>query len=175
MSRLTNREKTLATIVGAAVAILLNLFLLNFFFRNQRQLSTEMADAAAELEGKKILLAEKAIWEQRDAWLQEKLPKLANEGSGGVQLLDQVKEVAKKHSVLIENPAIGTPDRRAHVLAVTVNIETKSPWPGLIAFLRDLQGPEQFVVLETARIQKDTGDATQMRGRFRIGKWFAPR
>ena len=163
----------MATVVGIVAALLLNIFLLNFFLRNQRKLSTELADAAAELEAKKILLAEKAIWEQRDSWLQQKLPTLANEGSGGVQLLDQVKEIAKNHTVLIENPAIGTPDRRAQVLAVTVNIETKSAWPALIAFLRDLQGPEQFVVFETARIQKDTGDATQMRGRFRIGKWFA--
>jgi len=175
MNQLTRREKVLATIVAIAFGVVLNLVLLNFFLKNHRRLRDDLANRAAELEAKKILLTEKAMWEERDNWLQSKLPKLTNEGSAGVQLLDQVKEVAKKHTVLIENPAIGTPDRRPHATAVTVNIETKSVWAGMIAFLRDTQEPDKFILFETVNIQKDSGDATQMRGRFRVARWFAPK
>ena len=175
MNQLTPREKVLATIVGVAVGLVLNLILINFFLKNNRRLHEDLAGKTADLATKKILLAEKAMWEERDHWLQSKLPKLTNEGGAGVQLLDQVKELAKKHTVLVENPAIGSPDRRPQAIAVSVNIETKSAWPALIAFLRDLQGPEQFVVFESANIQKDSGDATQMRGRFRVARWFAPK
>jgi hypothetical protein len=175
MNQLSSREKTLATLVGLIVGIVLNLLLMNFFIKTHRSLRAELASKTSELAAKKILLAEKTMWEQRDAWIQSKLPKLTNEGSVGVQLLDQVKELAKKHTVLVENPAIGTVDRRGQSMAVTVNIETKSPWRELGAFLRDIQGPEQFVVLESVKIQKDSSDATQMRGWFRIAKWFAPK
>jgi len=173
MTQLSSREKTLATVVGLIVTIVVNVVLVNFFLKTNGRLTLDLASKTNELEAKKVLLAEKTIWEQRDVWLQSKLPKLTNEGSVGVQLLDQVKELAKKDTVLIENPAIGTVDRRTQAMAVTVNIETKSPWRELGAFLRDLQGPEQFIVLERVNIQKDASDATQMRGQLRIGKWFA--
>ncbi|HEX5177445.1 MAG TPA: hypothetical protein VFV83_10470, partial [Chthoniobacteraceae bacterium] len=102
-SQLSQREKVLATIVAVAFAIVLNIVLFSFFIRNQRRLRVELAGKASDLEAKKILLAEKDLWEQRDAWLQGKMPKLTNESGAGVQLLDSVKEIAKKHTVLIES------------------------------------------------------------------------
>jgi hypothetical protein len=175
MSRLSQREKVLATIVTVAFAIVLNLVLFSFFVRNQRRLRVDLASKAADLEAKKILLAEKDLWEQRDAWLQGKMPKLTNESGAGVQLLDSIKETAKKHTVLIESQGLGNPEKRPHAFVVSVNVETKSPWPGLVAFLRDLQTPEQFIVFERANIQKDPADPTQMRGQLKIAKWFAPK
>ena len=175
MNQLSRREKVLALLVGATFAIVLNLVLINFFVKNQRRLRDELASKGADLQAKKILLAEKELWEQRDNWLQGKLPKLTNESGVGVQLLDQVKEVAKKHTVLVENPQLGSLEKRTHATVMTVNVETKSPWAGTVAFLRDLQTPENFIVFERANIQKDPSDPTQMRGQLKIAKWFAPR
>lgn len=175
MNQLSRREKVLATIVAVTFAIVLNLVLINFFIKNQRRLRNEFAAKNMDLQAKKILLAERDLWEQRDTWLQSKLPKLTNESGVGVQLLDQIKEIGKKHTVLIETPTLGTPEKRTQVTAVTVTVETKSPWPGMVAFLRDLQTPEQFIVFERANIQKDPTDPTQMRGQLKIAKWFAPK
>ena len=44
----------------------------------------------------------------------------------------------------------------------------------LIAFLHDLQAPGQFVALETANLKIDATDPTQLRGRFKIARWYAP-
>jgi hypothetical protein len=175
MSQLSQREKVLATMVALVFGIILNLVLFNFFIRNQRRLQSELITKNADLQAKKILLAEKDLWEQRDAWLQAKMPKLTNESGVGVQLLDSVKEVAKKYTVLVENPALGTAEKRAHATVVSVTVETKSPWPEMVKFLRDLQTPEQFIVFERANIQKDPSDPTQMRGQLKIAKWFAPK
>ena len=59
--------------------------------------------------------------------------------------------------------------------AVSVTLDTKSTWKALIQFLHGLQGPDQFIVLDSAELKVDTTDQTQMRGKFRISKWFAPK
>jgi hypothetical protein len=175
MSQLSQREKVLAAIVAVAFGLVLNVVLFSFFIRNQRRLRDDFASKEADLQAKRILLAEKDLWEQRDAWLQAKMPKLTNESGTGVQLLDSVKEIGQKHTVLVENARLGDPEKRTHATVVSVNVETKSPWPGTVKFLRDLQAPEQFIVLERANIQKDPADPTQMRGQLKIAKWFAPK
>lgn len=167
------REKRLAIIVGGIVALMVNYWLIEFFIKNQRQLRADFTRKTQELALKRTLFEEKAKWEQRDAWVRSKQPRLTNEASAGVALLDEVKETAKKTNVLVEAPSIGTPEKRAQMTAVTVNIETKGSWESLCGFLREMQGPERFIVFETANIQVDSTDKTQMRGKFRVAKWFA--
>ena len=106
-------------------------------------------------------------------WLVAHQPKIENEATAGVQLLNQVQELAKKFGVTIEQPAIGNPERQPRYTSVAVTVDTKSPWKALHDFLGAVQGPEQFVVLESSRLNVDPSDQTQMRGHFRIAKWFA--
>lgn len=178
---LTRRERVLGLIVGVTVAILLNLFLFSYFTKNRLRLVRDYGAKQADLNAKKILLAEKDIWAQRDAWLQSKLPKLVNETRAGVDLLNEIEALAKKHTITPEGATIGTPDNKrpgggAGLMKVpsTVSFGTKSSWPSLVAFLRDMQGPEKFIVFENATIEVDKSDKTQMHGQFRVAKWFAP-
>ena len=92
----------------------------------------------------------------------------------GSTLLDQVKQVAGKHNVLVENPAIGTSDATPEHQAVFASFEIKSPWPPLLHFLYDIQQPESFVVFESITLNIDSADPTQMRGKMKLARWFAP-
>lgn len=175
MSQMSARERTLVTIVSVIVVVLVNLLLFRFFFSHRARLGAELISRQSELEALQALFSEKQLWEQRGAWLEANQPKLVQEGAAGVQLLDTVKALAQKHSILLENPVIGNPDRRPHCTSVLVSIETKSPWPALVAFLHELQKPEEFMVFEWANVQKDSADQTQMRGKFKVAKWYAPK
>ncbi len=172
---MTAREKKLSIAVGAVVAVIASYLVIEFFFKNQHRLRDQFALKTTELRAKSILVQDKDLWEKRDAWAQAKQPKLINESGAGVALLDQVKEVAKRNTVLLEAPAIGTPERKPLYTSVSVNIETKSSKEALSAFLREMQGPEQFIVFETANIQVDSADKKEMHGKFRVAKWFAPK
>jgi hypothetical protein len=173
---MTQREKILVGIVGTVVALLLNLFLISFFMKNQRQLRQDLENKKVQMDGMKQLLADRDVWAKRDAALRASQPKLENQATAGVQLLDHVRDVAKKHSVRImpETLTIGTPERRPQCVAVPINIETTSTWKALINFLLDLQGENKFIVLESANFRKDTADQTLMNAKFRIAKWYAP-
>jgi hypothetical protein len=174
MKEMTPREKMLGALVAGVVFVLLNIVLLSSFLKKQAQSRIDLAGKIEEWKTTQVLLSERELWLKRDDWLQKKQQKLANEGSAGVELLDFTKDIAKKNEVILENPAIGTLDKSPFHRAVPVNIETKSPGPALIHFLQTMQQPEQFIVFETANIAIDPSDASMMRGKFRIARWYAP-
>ena len=171
---LSSRERFLASLVGGAFALLLTLALLSAFSKKQSLLRSQLADRRSELAAIQTLLGERGVWEKRDAWLSEKQPKLLNESSAGVSLLDAVRELARAHEVTLENPVIGQPGKTQWARSVSVNVETRSSWDSLIAFLQAAQKPDAFIIFESANLQIDAGDASQMRGRFRIARWYAP-
>jgi hypothetical protein len=176
MSRkLTQREKVLSFLVGGTVLLLVNVFVIQYFFSTLSQQQRDFSKRQAELKAMQILLRDTAKWQQLDTEIRSRQPKLDNEARAGSNLLTEVQDLAKKNTVLVEQPVIANPERKTDYTAVTVNIETKSTWKALIQFLHSLQGPDQFLVLDSAELKVDPTDQTQMRGKFRISKWFAPK
>lgn len=174
MKRLTPRERKLALGVGVVAAIFLNVYIIDYFTTRHAQLRKDIAARTKQLENIRTLTAERAVWEQRSTWLDTTRPKTENPTLAGVELLEQVRALAKAHQVQITNPNPRETRAEGDYVSVSLNIETKSSWKSLIGFLGALQAPDKFIVLETANLKVDTADQTQMHGRFRIAKWFAP-
>jgi hypothetical protein len=172
---LSNREKWLAIGVGAVLFVFANVFLFQRFSQQGARLRADIAAKTKQLQHMQSLTEELAFSEQRESWLQAKQPKLTNPDTAGVQLLNQIKDLARQHEVLLENPAIRLPERQPEYVAISVEVETKSSWKPLIAFLHDLQNPEKFIAVESANLKIDDSDQTKMRGRFKIARWYAPR
>ncbi len=171
---LSSREKVLAGIVIGAAFLVLNLVLGKSFFTHQAELRSEIATRDGELKTMQSLLAERDLWTKREAWLTAKQPHLTDENSAGVDLLQQIEKSAKAQNVTLENKSFGSTSRTQWYRAVSVNLETKCAWTALIPFLNVIQQPDQFIVLENVDIAVDSTDQTQMRGKFRIARWFAP-
>ena len=171
--RLNRRERLLSGIVGAVLFLLVNWII---WHKLLGALSDARADVAARKETRKVqevFIRERALWEKRAQWLQAHQPALKGPGEAST-LLDQIKQVGGKHNVLIENPAIGTSDATPERQAVFASFEVKSPWPPLVRFLYDVQQPESFVVFESITLNIDPADPTQMRGKMKLARWFAP-
>lgn len=171
---MTKREKVLASLVGGVVAVLLNIFLISFFTKNHRALKEDLARKESHLKGLHTLIADRALWEHRAAWVAANQPKLEDPGSAAVKLMDEVRDLAKRNEVLIETPVIGSPSKKEYYTSVPVTVETKSTWKALVNFLAELQAPEKFIVLESANLKVNAADKTQMQAQLRIAKWYAP-
>jgi len=174
MKALTRSEKTLSLVVGSLAFLLFNLLLGSFFLNQNARLHADFIAKSDELKKLQVLYSERDRWGKREGWLQKKQPKLENENRAGVELLDQVKQIAKSNEVLLDNPGLGVLDKKPFYKSVPVNIETKSSWPQLIAFLRSIQQPDQFLVLEKANVQIDSGDPSAIRGKFTVSRWYLP-
>jgi hypothetical protein len=171
--RMNQRERTMTLVISAILFLLINLFLwrlvLGSIGNSRRELAARKSTRAEQV----VYMRERELWAKREQWLEKTQPSLkgAEEASN---LLDQVKQVAGKYSVLIENPAIGSGETTPTHQTVFASIETTSHWPDLVHFLYDVQQPDAFMVFETVNLVVDNNDATMMRGKFKIARWFAP-
>jgi hypothetical protein len=172
--RMNRRERLLSLAVAGLIFLLLNLFI---WSRLLGAISIARADLATRQANRKeqaIFMKERALWKKRDDWLRQHQPLLKNAGEAQTGLLDELKQAASKHDILIENPAIGSGETTPNHQTVFASIETKSPWPPLVHFLYDVQQPQSFIVFETVNLMIDSSDPTMMRGKFKIARWFAP-
>ncbi len=172
---LSTREKTLSILVGTVAFLLVTFFVTDYFLKSKARLTADLVAKARQVKAMQMRSADKAVWEQRAAWLAEKQPKTGDEKRAGVQLQEQIKELAKKNSVLLENPIIPEPASKPYYTAIGYNIQTKSTWKELIAFLGELQTPEQFIAFDFVKLTIDAADPTKMHGEFKIARWYAPK
>ena len=171
--RMNKRERILAAIVAGGVFLLLNLYVWGKLLDSLEQARVDLETRRNTRKVQELYIKERALWEKRAQWLKEHQPVLKGPGEAST-LLDQIKQIAGKHNVLIENPAIGTSDSTPDRQSVFASVEVKSPWPPLVRFLYELQQPESFIVFESVTLNIDPADPTMMRGKFKIARWFAP-
>jgi hypothetical protein len=171
--RMNQREQMMTLVIAAILFLLINIFawrwLLGGISNSRRELATRKNTRAEQV----VYMREKDLWAKRNEWIQKTQPTLkgAEETSN---LLEQLKQIAGKYNVLIENPAIGSGETTPTHQAVFASIETSSHWPDLVHFLYDVQQPDAFIVFESVNLAVDNNDQTMMRGKFKIAKWFAP-
>jgi hypothetical protein len=171
--RMNPRERVLSWIIAGSMLVLVNVFILSWIFGAVGRARNELAARKATLAEQALYMKERDLWIKRDEWIRQHQPALKNPAEASA-LLDQLKEVAGKHNVLIENPAIGSGETTPYHQTVFASIETKSPWPPLVHFLYEVQQPDAFIVFETANVAIDGSDPTMMRSKFKIARWFAP-
>ena len=174
LQRMNRRELVLSAIVGGALFLLLNWIVWSWLMGTLTSARTELAARKAARQQQTVFLKERRMWEKREAWLKKQQPTLTGPGEAST-LLEQVKQIAGKHNVLIENPNLGGVEAQPTHQSTSVSIETKSPWQPLVRFLHDVQQPESFVVFENVNLQIDSSDPTMMRGKFKIARWYAPK
>lgn len=171
--RMSQRERLMTLVVGGILFLLINLFVWRMVLGSIGNSRRELADRKLTRAEQVVYMKEKDLWAKREQWLEKTQPSMkgAEEASN---LLDQLKQVAGKYNVLVENPAIGAGENTPTHQTVFASIETSSHWPDLVHFLYDVQQPDAFVVFESVNLSVDNNDATMMRGKLRAARWFAP-
>jgi hypothetical protein len=171
--RMNPRERVLSWIVAGTIFVLVNLWMLSRILGALSGAQNEAATSRAKLAEQALYMKERELWTKREEWIRKHQPVLTNPAEASA-LLDQLREVAGKYNILIENPAIGAGETTPYHQTVFASIETKSPWPPLVHFLYDVQRPDAFIVFENVNLAIDGSDPTMMRGKFKIARWFAP-
>jgi hypothetical protein len=174
IERMNRRERVLSLVIAGLIFGLLNLFIWNWLLGTISVARGELATRQVTRKEQAIFMKERPLWAKRDEWLQRHQPVLKNSGEAQTGLLDELKQIASKYDILIENPAIGSGETTLNHQAVFASIETKSPWPPLVHFLYDVQQPNSFIVFEAVNLMIDSSDPTMMRGKFKVARWFAP-
>jgi hypothetical protein len=174
VARMNRRERTLTLLVAGVVFLLINFLLWNLLLGGVSRARTDLAQRKLKRKEQEILIQERDLWTQRDQWLQQHQPTFNGASEASTLLEQQLRPVAAKYNILLENPQIGSGETTPSHQTVWASVDTKSDWQSLVHFLYDVQHPEAFIVFESATIAVDTSDPTKMRGKFKIARWFAP-
>ena len=174
LEKMSRRERILAAIVAGAFALIIFIVVIKFVIEKQALLRSQLVSKRTELASLEALAAERDTWAARNEWIDATQPKLKNRSGAGVQLLEEVKGVARENDIVLENPAIGLPENRDAYDSMPVTVETVSSWKALIKFLHALQAPDRFLAIENVELKVDGTDDSKMRGSFRIARWYAP-
>ena len=172
--RMHRRERTLLLVVGGVVLLLINVMIWNWLFGAVGRARSDLATRQSKRKEQEIFVSERGLWEQRQKWLQQHQPVFNGAGEASTLLEQQLRPVAAKYNILLENPQIGSGENTPSHQTVWASVETKSDWKSLVHFLYDVQQPELFVVFESASLAVDSSDPTKMHGKFKIARWFAP-
>ena len=181
--RLSARERMLTLLVGATVFVVINLILLSMLIGSFGENRRLYAQQSQELKIQSLFAGELPMWKQRMDWLKARQPALTNRSRAGTELLEQVQGAARVSKVIITNPQIKPPPvtpgggkdlTGRDYQAVSVEFDTESDWGALIGFAQTLQKPEAFLVFDLATLRSDPGNAEQIKGQFRVSKWYAP-
>jgi len=173
-SRMNKRERLLSLLVGGVVFALVNLFLWSWLLGAIGRSRTELGSARLTRKEQEVFMKERDLWTQREQWLQQHQPAFNGAGEASTLLEQQLKPVAAKYNILLENPQIGSGETTPSHQTVWASVDTKSDWQSLVHFLYDVQQPEAFIVFESANLAVDAQDPTKMKGKFKIARWFAP-
>jgi hypothetical protein len=173
LARMNQRERILALSIGGILFLLVNLAIWSTLFGMSAGARSDYAMQRAARAEQRVYLEEEKMWKRRADWLQKNQPKLSNPAEAS-SLLTQVKEIAGKYNVQIDNPQIGAVETPPSHQSVSATFETKSGWEPLVHFFYDVQKPQAFTAFEQMNLIVDGSDPTVMRGRFKIAKWFAP-
>ena len=171
--RMSQRERIMTLVIAGILFLLINIFIWRWLLGTISGSRNQLAARKSTRAEQNVYMRERELWAKRDQWVQKTQPtaKGAEEPSN---LLEQLKQIAGKYNIVIENPAIGTGETTPNHQAVFASIETSSHWPELVHFLYDVQQPDAFIVFESVNLAVDGNDATMMRGKFKIARWFAP-
>jgi hypothetical protein len=171
--RMNQRERMITLVISGILFLLINLFIWRWLLGTIGNSRRELASRKATRSEQTVYMRERDLWAKRDQWVQRIQPTLKG-AEEAPNLLDQLKQIAGKYDILVENPVIGSGETTPNHQAVFASIETSSHWPELVHFLYDVQQPDAFVVFESVNLAIDGNDPTMMRGKFKIARWFAP-
>jgi hypothetical protein len=174
MERMNQRERLLAMAVAGILFLLVNLFIWSWLFGAIGRAHGELTKRKETQKQQAIYVQERDLWTKRAEWIQQHQPVLKNAGEASKLLEEQLRPVAAKHKILLENPQIGSGETTPNHQTVFATFETKSEWPPLVQFLYEIQQPEAFIVFESVNLSVDNNEPTMMRGKFKVARWFAP-
>jgi Tfp pilus assembly protein PilO len=171
--RMNQRERVMTLAVAAILFLLINIFVWRMVLGSISNSRSELVARKSTRAEQVVYMRERDLWKKRQEWLEKTQPEMKGPEEAP-NLLEQIKQIAGKYNILIENPAIGAGETTPNHQTVFASIETNGHWPDLVHFLYDVQQPDAFIVFETVNVAVDGNDATMMRGKFKIARWFAP-
>lgn len=176
MRALTSKEKRLLWGLLAVLFIVLNLAGLRVFLTRHGALKKEIAGLKLQAAEDKNILAERALWEKRAAWLDANQPEddLSTKEDDG-KFYDFVKSSATKLGLQFTQKEVGESKMGEgdSIVEVFYSSQVKGKMEALVKWLHELQDPKQFRAIKQIAIK--SGEPPEMVCNIVVARWYRPK
>ncbi len=173
MRALTSKEKILLAALLGVVFFLLNVVALRIFLERQRGLKAEIIRLQDELAENKTVLADRAIYEERAAWLEKNQPTDdVSTTEDDAKFYDFIESSAKRSGLEYTRKAAGPRPANPDYVEVFDSSQVKGNLKALAQWLNELQQPQAFRAVKQLTIK--SAEPPQLVGDVEVARWYRP-
>lgn len=176
MRALTSKEKRLLWGLLAVLFVVVNLAGLRVFLARHSALQKEIVGLKMQATEDKNILAERALWEKRAAWLDANQPEddLSTKEDDG-KFFDFVKSSATKQGLQFTQKSLGESmvGESGSIAEVFYSSQVKGKMESLVKWLHELQDPKQFRAIKQITIK--SSEEKEMICDIVVARWYRPK
>lgn len=143
-----NREKFLAGVLGAVLAVLALVVGVGALWDFRRAVEERITRLESEELEADSWISEEDFWKGRGEWLASKQPKMGEPRREGLELLQKIEASARSHGVEVTGRMIKDVVSTPQFSGTPIRVDAAGAFPGLFAWLHDLQQPGNFVLIK---------------------------
>jgi hypothetical protein len=160
MAQLKKSERILLTVFGVALFAVVNFFL---YLKASAFLLTATDDyervELLKLESDS-LLAEKPLWDERSAWMDQNQPFYENGNVAETALLGEVNRLAAENNLTVDQQEIGDRNVTPHYHQVETSFTVTGSLGDILRWLHEVQQPGRFRAVMFCELKPEKSDAS---------------
>ncbi|MEM8955855.1 MAG: hypothetical protein AAGD22_16995 [Verrucomicrobiota bacterium] len=160
MAQLKRSERILLTVFGVALFLVVNFFL-------YLKASSFLESAQGEYDAVELLklesdslMAEKSLWDERAAWLNQNQPYFENGNVAETALLGALNQLAAENSLTVDDQDIGDRNVTPHYEQVEVVFNLTGSLENILRWLHAVQQPGRFRAVTFCELKPEKSDAS---------------
>jgi len=174
MRALTAKEKKLLIALLGALFVLLNAVALQMFLTRQSALHSNISKLNSQLAENRSVLGQKAMWDDRARWLEEKQPTDdVSSIDDDTKFTEFVESTAKKSGLTYTRRGGGPVQSGEQYAEVYDASQVKGKMEALVKWLSELQQPEAFRAIKLLRI-KSAPEPPDVIADVEVARWYRP-
>jgi len=171
LNNLKPSERFLAFVLLGIAVLLLNLLMLPQLLAANREGKTKGAELTAKLGAAEGWMSKKDFWAEREKWLLENQPVIAEGRTDSLNQLERLQRTAKSSDLTISDIRLLQLTETAFYTPVGAKFTVNGPWSGMVSFLETLQTPTRFKVVTRFTI-KSAEEPAKIQCEMEIQRWF---
>lgn len=174
MRPLTPSERTLLTVTLALAFGFANLIGIPWIKQQQSQILSRIQELKGQELSAKSWLGEKALWTERQAWVEANQPKCQTGEDISSGFVEMLQSSAKQNNIKIIEQKLLTPEKHPPAYQTTaIHMAVNGNLESIVKWLSTIQQPKLFQAVTQFNLKID-GEAPNMRCDLDLSRWYAP-
>lgn len=171
MRELNRNERLLATLLGAAMFLLLNLFGMKWVSSHIAAARGDITRSKGEVAAARTLLEQRPFWTARQDWVAEHPPEAYDERTSRAKFVQSVQDSLNKQDLKTESIQPLETERDGRLAITGIELTVTGRLESIVRWLHALQQPGNYQLVRSFTLRQ-ADDGNTMQAVVRLGKVF---